>query len=107
MDRKTRLIPVLALMALAHSSNGEPDRSIKLATRSLGRLQKMVRPANTNKKMWEADYRRYVAQTLAGLGHAYPVKYEIERQQLKEVAAKIARPADPYPGGPCSTGRRA
>ena len=79
-------IPILVLMALAHSSKGEPDRSIQLATRALGRLQKIVRPANTDQQQWEAEYRRYMAQSLAGLGHAYLVKYEIERQASKEAS---------------------
>ncbi len=91
-------IPVLALMALAHSSKGEPDRSIELATRALGRLQKMVRPANIDKKVWDADYRHYMAQSLAGLGHAYLVKYEIERQALREAAEQSA--TSPGQGGP-------
>ena len=79
-------IPILVLMALAHSSKGEPDRSIQLATRALGRLQKIVRPANTDQQQWEAEYRRYTAQSLAGLGHAYLVKYEIERQASQEAS---------------------
>lgn len=73
-------IPILALMALAHSDKGDPDRSIQLASRALGRLQEIVRPANTDQQQWEAEYRQYTAQSLAGLGHAYLVKYEMERE---------------------------
>ena len=91
-------IPILVLMALARSSKGEPDRSIQLATRALGRLQKIVRPANTDQQQWEAEYRRYMAQSLAGLGHAYLVKYEIERQASKEASPSGESP--PGQAGP-------
>ena len=79
-------IPILTLMALAYSDRGDPDRAIQLATRSLGLLQKIVRPANTDQQQWEAEYRRYMAQSLAGLGHAYLVKYELERTASKEAS---------------------
>ena len=79
-------IPILALMALAHSDKGDPDRSIQLASRALGRLQKIVRPANTDQQQWEAEYRQYMAQSLAGLGHAYLVKYEMERESSKKAS---------------------
>lgn len=79
-------IPILTLMALAYSDREDPDRSIQLATRSLGLLQKIVRPANTDQQQWEAEYRRYMAQSLAGLGHAYLVKYELERTASKEAS---------------------
>ena len=90
-------IPILALMALAHSDKGDPDRSIQLATRALGRLQKIVRPANTDQQQWEAEYRQYMAQSLAGLGHAYLVKYEMERQVSKETSPPGESPPDPAP----------
>ena len=80
-------IPMLALMALAHSDRGDPDRSVQLATRALGLLQKIVRPANTDQQQWEAEFRQYMAQSLAGLGHAYLVKYELEREASKKVSA--------------------
>ena len=101
-------IPILALMALAHSDKGDPDRSIQLASRALGRLQEIVRPANIDQQQWEAEYRRYMAQSLAGLGHAYLVKYEMEREASKTASPPEgsstnptgpetgpARPADP------------
>ena len=91
-------IPILALMALAYSDKGDPDRSIQLATRSLGLLQKIVRPANTDQQQWEAEYRRYMAQSLAGLGHAYLVKYEMEREASKKVAPQVE--SSPTPGFP-------
>ena len=90
-------IPILALMALAHSDKGDPDRSIQLATRALSRLQKIVRPANTDQQQWEAEYRQYMAQSLAGLGHAYLVKYEMERQVPKEASPPGESPPDPAP----------
>ena len=90
-------IPMLALMALAHSDKGDPDRSIQLATRALGRLRKIVRPANTDPQQWEAEYRQYMAQSLAGLGHAYLVKYEMERQVSKETSSPGESPPDPAP----------
>ena len=79
-------IPILALMALAHSDKRDPDRSVQLATRALGLLQKTVRPANTDPQQWEAEYRQYMAQSLAGLGHAYLVKYELEREASKKAS---------------------
>lgn len=88
-------IPILALMALAHSDKGDPDRSVQLATRALGLLQKIVRPANTDQQQWEAEYRRYMAQSLAGLGHAYLVKFEMERQVPKEASPPAESSADP------------
>ena len=88
-------IPILALMALAHSDKGEPDHSIQLATRALSRLQKIVRPADTDPQQWEAEYRQYMAQSLAGLGHAYLVKYEMERQTPKEASPAAESSADP------------
>ena len=88
-------IPILALMALAHSDKGDPDRSIQLATRALGRLQKIVRPANTDQQQWEAEYRQYMAQSLAGLGHAYLVKYEMERQTPQQDSPPADSSADP------------
>ena len=91
-------IPILALMALAHSDKGDPDRSIQLATRSLGLLQKIVRPANTDQQQWEAEYRRYMAQSLAGLGHAYLVKYEMEREASKKAAPQ--EESSPTPASP-------
>lgn len=90
-------IPMLALMALAHSDKGNPDRSIQLATRALGLLQKIVRPANTDQQQWEAEYRRYMAQSLAGLGHAYLVKYEMEREASKKAAPQ--QESSPNPAG--------
>lgn len=77
-------IPVLALMALAHSDKGDPDRSVQLATKALGLLQKIVRPANTDPRQWETEYRQYMAQSLAGLGHAYLVKFEMERESSQK-----------------------
>lgn len=91
-------IPILALMALAHSDKGDPDRSIQLATRALGRLQKIVRPANTDPQQWEAEYRQFMAQSLAGLGHAYLVKYEMEREASKNAAP--LEESSPDPAGP-------
>ena len=88
-------IPILALMALAHSDKGDPDRSIQLATRALGLLQKIVRPANTDPRQWEAEYRRYMAQSLAGLGHAYLVKYELERHASKKASSPGGRSPEP------------
>ena len=88
-------IPILALMALAHSDKGDPDRSIQLASRALGRLQKIVRPANTDPQQWEAEYRQYTAQSLAGLGHAYLVKYEMERQTPEAASPAGERSAGP------------
>ena len=88
-------IPILALMALAHSDKGDPDRSIQLASRALGRLQKIVRPANTDPQQWEAEYRQFMAQSLAGLGHAYLVKYEMERQTPGEASPPAESSADP------------
>jgi len=88
-------IPILALMALAHSDKGNPDRSIQLATRALGLLQKIVRPANTDQQQWEAEYRRYMAQSLAGLGHAYLVKYEMEREASKKASPPGESAPDP------------
>ncbi len=93
-------IPILALMALAHSDKGDPDRSIQLATRALGRLQKIVRPANTDQQQWEAEYRQYMAQSLAGLGHAYLVKYEMERQASEETSPPRESAPDPAPPEP-------
>lgn len=90
-------IPILALMALAHSDKGDPDRSIQLATRALGRLRKIVRPANTDQQQWEAEYRQYMAQSLAGLGHAYLVKFEMERQVPQEASPPGESPPDPAP----------
>lgn len=90
-------IPILALMALAHSDKGDPDRSIQLATRALGRLRKIVRPANTDQQQWEAEYRQYMAQSLAGLGHAYLVKFEMERQVPQEASPPGGSPPDPAP----------
>ncbi len=108
-------IPILALMALAHSDKGDPDRSIQLATRALGRLQKIVRPANTDPQQWEAEYRQFMAQSLAGLGHAYLVKYEMEREASTNVAppeegsadpaAPEAEPAQPKSPGTATAGR--
>ena len=92
-------IPILALMALAHSDKGDPDRSIQLATRALGRLRRVVRPANTDQQQWEAEYRSYMAQSLAGLGHAYLVKYEMERQAPTEPAPQQESSADPADPG--------
>lgn len=88
-------IPVLALMALAHSDRGDPDRSVQLATRALGLLQKIVRPANTDPQQWEVEYRQYMAQSLAGLGHAYLVKYELEREASKTVSPPEERSPNP------------
>ena len=93
-------IPILALMALAHSDKGDPDRSVQLATRALGLLQKIVRPANTDQQQWEAEYRQYMAQSLAGLGHAYLVKYELEREASKKVSAP--EESSPNPTGPAT-----
>ena len=93
-------IPILALMALAHSDKGDPDRSIQLATRALGRLQKIVRPANTDQQQWEAEFRQYMAQSLAGLGHAYLVKYEMERQASEETSPPQESATDPAPPEP-------
>ena len=93
-------IPILALMALAHSDKGDPDRSIQLATRALGRLQKIVRPANTDQQQWEAEFRQYMAQSLAGLGHAYLVKYEMERQASEETSPPQESAPDPAPPEP-------
>lgn len=91
-------IPILALMALAHSDRGDPDRSVQLASRALGLLQKIVRPANTDPQQWEAEYRQYMAQSLAGLGHAYLVKYELAREASKTVAPP--EQSAPNPAGP-------
>ena len=90
-------IPILALMALAHSDKGDPDGSIQLATRALGRLRKIVRPANTDQQQWGAEYRQYMAQSLAALGHAYLVKYDMERQVSKETSPPGEGPPDPAP----------
>lgn len=77
-------IPILNLMALVYSNKENPDRAIELAMRALGRLEKIVPPANTDQKQWESEYRRYMAQSLAGLGNAYLAKYEIEQKVLKK-----------------------
>lgn len=93
-------IPILALMALAHADKGDPDRSIQLATRALGRLRKIVRPAIIDPQQWEAEYRRYMAQSLAGLGHAYLVKYEMEREASKKAAPQEESSLNPAGPGP-------
>jgi len=94
-------IAVLSTLGLAYASHGEVDKSTEKATKAIGLLDSLAKPASvTDEARWTNQRNQFLAMNYACLGMSSYTTYELERKKEKELeAANQGKPPATLPAG--------